>query len=190
MFKRSVIVFGVLLIVCSLFTGLAAAAPAQKVDVCHLDEYGVYHRINVSENALPAHFEHGDSRPGDPYQGMFGYVFGPECEPQFAFVAVDGDWRGESGIAGTMGYWFNMTLSQDSNGNVTGSINYDIGVNRTVTGYVSGFEFTFTTHDNPVDSSQPYWADCTPCTVNAAGTYFHGYGTSSSSQNIEFEASR
>jgi hypothetical protein len=52
-----------------------------KAEVCHLDEYGVYNHIYIGDPALPAHIEHGDAQPGDPYPGMFGKKFGPACEP-------------------------------------------------------------------------------------------------------------
>ncbi len=103
---------------------------------------------------------------------------------------VTGTWRGESGLAGTMGYWFDMVLTQEADGNVTGTVNYDIGIVRTVTGSVYGNMFTFVTHDNPTNPTIPYWADCAPCSVSLDGTYFHGFGTSSSNQNIEWEANK
>jgi Hint-domain len=39
------------------------AAPAGKVDICHLDEEGVYHLIPVNGNAVDAHLAHGDQLP-------------------------------------------------------------------------------------------------------------------------------
>jgi hypothetical protein len=37
------------------------AAPSNKVNICHLDEYGAYRYISVSSNAIPAHTAHGDA---------------------------------------------------------------------------------------------------------------------------------
>ncbi len=41
-------------------TERTSLAKAAKVDVCHLDEYGNYIIINISENAYDAHIAHGD----------------------------------------------------------------------------------------------------------------------------------
>lgn len=57
----------------------ALAAPAEKVDVCHIEGNGSYHLINISENALPAHLGHGDALPGDPVPGEPGMVFDASC---------------------------------------------------------------------------------------------------------------
>ena len=50
-----------------------------KVDVCHVDEDGNWHVINISQSALPAHLAHGDvhlvDNDGD------GYVAENECVP-------------------------------------------------------------------------------------------------------------
>lgn len=42
----------------------AAFAKSEKVDVCHITEDGTYNLINISENAVPAHLNHGDTSPG------------------------------------------------------------------------------------------------------------------------------
>ena len=186
-FSVSVLVIALLLM---LGVSIAVAGPAPKVDVCHLTGTGSYVKINISENAFQTHLDHGDASPGDLVPGVPGKMFADDCSLVDANANMAGTWRGESGITGSMGYWFNMSLSQDSAGNVTGTVNYDIGITRTVTGQISGYEFTFTTHDNPSDPTQAYWADCTPCAVSVSEDYFHGYGTSSSSQNIEWEATK
>jgi hypothetical protein len=188
--KSKYITLFFVLVILILTSSIALAAPAPKVDVCHLDETGSYILININENAFQAHVDHGDGGPGDLVPGMPGKMFADDCAVIDANENVAETWRGESGITGTMGYWFYMYLNQDGAGNVTGTVNYDIGIVRTVTGSISGDQFTFVTHDNPSDPTQAYWADCTPCTVSVGGTYFHGYGTSSSSQNIEWEASK
>jgi hypothetical protein len=187
--KKALYISLVLLIALAVPLGTAIAGPAPKVDVCHLDrDSGTYILINISQNAFQAHADHGDGSPGDAVLGMVGMEFAEDCS--VVPIGVSGTWRGESGYAGTMGYWFYMYLVQSPAGVVTGTVNYDIGIVRTVTGTVAGNAFTFVTHDNPSDPTQHYWADCTPCTVSLSGSYFHGYGTSSSSQNIEWEASR
>jgi len=50
--------------------GIAAAAPAPKVDVCHYDaDTGLFHLINISGNAFDAHMAHGDAVPGGLFPG-------------------------------------------------------------------------------------------------------------------------
>tara|TARA_Y100000310_G_scaffold333010_1_gene409694 strand:+ start:72 stop:359 length:288 start_codon:yes stop_codon:yes gene_type:complete len=41
-------------------TNIVAAKP-MKVDVCHVTGSGVHITINISEKAVPAHLDHGDS---------------------------------------------------------------------------------------------------------------------------------
>jgi hypothetical protein len=190
--KKSKIFAGVttLMLLLVLSVTVVSAGPAPKVDVCHRTDAGVYILINISENAFQSHVDHGDGGPGDMVPGMPGKMFGPDCSVVNANANVAGTWSGRSGTVGNLAYPFNMYLGQDSAGNVTGTVNYTNGVVRTVTGVVSGNNFTFTTHDNPSDPTQAYWADCTPCTVTTGGTYFHGYGTSSSNQSIEWEATK
>ena len=60
----------------------AALAPAAKktgssgkVDICHTTGNGKYVKIRVSDNALPAHLDHGDGVAG-------GDGFDESCEPQ------------------------------------------------------------------------------------------------------------
>lgn len=57
-----------------------ANGPAPKVDLCHReDETGLYHLINVSENAKPAHLAHGDGLPGELVPGTNNERFGLDC---------------------------------------------------------------------------------------------------------------
>ena len=44
-------------------TIVAAQGPDGKTTVCHLTGNGGYHAITVSNNALPAHYRHGDVLP-------------------------------------------------------------------------------------------------------------------------------
>jgi len=55
------------------------AAPAEKVDVCHMDGTGVYHLINISDNAYPAHQEHGDAYTGELVPNLPGKKFADDC---------------------------------------------------------------------------------------------------------------
>lgn len=74
--------FGVITILAMLVVLLpagVASAGTTKVAVCHLDEYGVFHLINISEMAFPAHVEHGDASPGDWVPGQPGMKFADDC---------------------------------------------------------------------------------------------------------------
>lgn len=71
-----------------LITGLAVAAPADKVYVCHSQGNGAYRLININLNALPAHVGHGDGLPGDPVPGMPGKVFADDCAVIDAATAI------------------------------------------------------------------------------------------------------
>ena len=188
-FFTGVVTLSLLLI---LTASVTFAAPAPKVDVCHYDaEYGIYKLINISENAFPAHLDHGDASPGDLVPGMPNKMFGADCSLLDVNANVAGTWMGASGRAGNLAYPFYMYLNQDAAGYVTGTIYYyNHNINRTVTGSVAGNDFTFRTHANPSDPTQAYWADCSPCTVSTDGTYFHGYGYDSGGTYVEFQASK
>lgn len=73
----------------------ASAAPRGKVDVCHYDaDSGTYHRINVNENALQAHLNHGDN---SNVGCASGYALNTDtcvCERDFSAYACDkfNDW--------------------------------------------------------------------------------------------------
>ncbi len=167
----------------------ALAAPGPKVDVCHLRGNGTYILINISENALPAHLEHGDVLPGEEVPDMSGMVFADDCS-MVNVVDVTGTWEGESGISGVLGYEFTMTISQEPTGVVTGTIQYTVGgILRYVLGTIAGYQFSFRTYSDQADPTLPYWADC-GCAVSVDGSYFEGLGTSSSNQNIQFIAHR
>jgi hypothetical protein len=53
-----------------LLTGAASAAPAPKIQICHIPPGNPanWHTITISEKALGAHLKHGDL-PGAPYYG-------------------------------------------------------------------------------------------------------------------------
>jgi hypothetical protein len=82
--KRFVLLVALSLVTALLASGIAVAGPGDKVDVCHLEGNGSYHKISVSDNAYDSHIAHGDAAPGDPVPGMEGYVFGEDCQPELA----------------------------------------------------------------------------------------------------------
>lgn len=59
-------------------TGSVSAA-VTKVAVCHLDDMGLYHLINISDNAWDAHVAHGDDSPGELVPGKPGKKFAADC---------------------------------------------------------------------------------------------------------------
>lgn len=76
---RFVLLTALSMVAVFLATGIVFAAPAEKVDVCHSEGNGSYHKISVSPNAVPAHTDHGDALPGEPVPGMEGYEFDEDC---------------------------------------------------------------------------------------------------------------
>lgn len=77
------IIHSVLIIVLLLFSSSLALAQGNrgaKVPVCHFDrDSGIYHLININENAYDAHVDHGDASPGDSVPDMEGYEFDDDC---------------------------------------------------------------------------------------------------------------
>jgi hypothetical protein len=67
----------------------SVAAADKKVDVCHVNGQGLYHLINVSVNALPAHLAHGDGLPGAPVAGNPGKNFTADCSVVEVRTLVD-----------------------------------------------------------------------------------------------------
>jgi len=55
------------------------ASKADKVEICHLNEGGGYHPINIAAKAEAAHRAHGDGQVGDDVPGMPGFKFGEHC---------------------------------------------------------------------------------------------------------------
>lgn len=118
--KRILLSIGLCFLTSLLLASMASAAPAPKVDVCHLDDMGNYILINISENAFQAHVDHGDGGPGDAFPGMPGYMFADDCSAMA--IGVTGYWEGYSGVAGSPTFFFEMTLYQDIYGSVSGTI--------------------------------------------------------------------
>ena len=98
--KRFVLLVALSLVTALLASGIAVAAPADKVDVCHREGNGSYHLINVSENALPAHLAHGDGLPDGPVPGMEGKKFDENCNVVDAGPSVTPGYSGLTSEAG------------------------------------------------------------------------------------------
>lgn len=80
--RRTFVLLVALALVPGVMAASALAAPAPKVDVCHYDaDGGVFHKINISGNALDAHIAHGDAVPGEPVPTAAGYQFDSDCAP-------------------------------------------------------------------------------------------------------------
>jgi hypothetical protein len=84
-FLHMMIILGLLLAFLPVMS--VAAAPAEKVDICHSLGNGGYILINISENALQAHLDHGDGLPGEAVPGMEGKIFGADCSLEDAPVS-------------------------------------------------------------------------------------------------------
>jgi hypothetical protein len=52
-----------------------------KVTLCHRTESGTYQKIDVSENAEPAHRDHGDAKVGERVPADTTKVFDESCRP-------------------------------------------------------------------------------------------------------------
>lgn len=76
--------FATILIAGLAFTMVSSRAFAQKVQVCHKTGNGSFHLISIDINALSAHTNHGDGKPGDPIPNDPGFIFGPNCTPTVA----------------------------------------------------------------------------------------------------------
>jgi hypothetical protein len=130
--KRKLILSIALGLVGSFFVaGLAFAEQATKVDVCHREGNGSYHLINISENALPAHLNHGDGRPGGPVPGMEGKKFDEKCN--IVEVVPPVVEQGYSNLTGEAG----VRYKGDSSGNeiYLGFGDLGIGENRVEAAY-------------------------------------------------------
>lgn len=77
MLKASLAALGGLALLVGLSTPVAAA-PQPKADICHFDrDAGLYHVINVSQNAVSTHLsQHGDVFPGTFFADVDGDGFG------------------------------------------------------------------------------------------------------------------
>ncbi|MEN6299092.1 MAG: hypothetical protein ABFD51_04125 [Anaerolineaceae bacterium] len=166
-----------------LVSASSVSAAAEKTDVCHLDkEMGTFKLISISDNAYETHLAHGDVNPGDAIPGMLGMAYGADCSPMRVFADVNGTWIGQSGLRGSLGYAFTMTLTQTGT-TVLGTIYYpSINTTRTVTGSVSGFTMTITTADVTYTAT---------VSGTITGTYFYGEGTGTPvTQLVALEATK
>ncbi len=102
--------------------------------------------------------------------GAIGASSAPDPPPNWD---ISGTWTGQSGLVGNLKYNFTMVISQDSVGNVTGTIDYTTGQHGTINGNVNGDTFVFIREDNG------YWATCDACEISwtVAGAFsFAGEG--------------
>ena len=78
-------------IVLALLTLFVANVTAQRerLALCHIDEDGVYHRVEVAEPAYDNHIAHGDAAIGDPVPNMDGFTFDENCQPEATFPSID-----------------------------------------------------------------------------------------------------
>ena len=58
----------------------AAFAVGEKDDICHREGNGLYHMVNVSTAAFPAHLNHGDLLPNSNIPSMPGKKVNENCE--------------------------------------------------------------------------------------------------------------
>ena len=63
--KKLLSILSVLVLLLAALPVLSVGAGGEKVDVCHNEGNGTFHLINISDNAFPAHVEHGDASPGE-----------------------------------------------------------------------------------------------------------------------------
>jgi hypothetical protein len=93
--------------------GTATAAPAEKVDVCHLEGTGDYHLISISDNAYPSHVDHGDAMIGEPVPGVEGKKFDEDCNVVDAGPVVEPGYNPDAVLL-TGSRWRNFRV--DGNG--------------------------------------------------------------------------
>lgn len=67
----------------------------EKVTLCHVDELGDYHRIDVSVNAEPAHRAHGDGAPGETLPGNDELIFDSLCRLIGPSIRIEKSTNGE-----------------------------------------------------------------------------------------------
>ncbi len=96
--KKMSVLIAVALLVPGILGLNAAAAPADKVDVCHRVGDGSYILININDNAYPAHVDHGDAHPGEMVPGMERKIFGPDCSLQDALYTVTVNVQGSGSV--------------------------------------------------------------------------------------------
>lgn len=162
----------------------SVSAKVVKIAVCHIDDMGMYHLINISKNAFPAHEAHGDKVPGDWIPGMTGYQFAADCTPVLA-IDVSGYWAGFYGETGHVSYDCFMILAQASDGTVTGIWIYPNAAVRAITGTLTGNTLSIHMVDFP--GYADYWADLSGTVTS---TSYHGYGTDSRGDTVELIVDR
>lgn len=113
---------------------------AVKVDLCHLDEYGNYISISVSENALEAHLAHGDKYAFSP-EGTYVFQYKGTYNHDYVIDYFDGvNFKGYGGYpAGdeTYNYPYNQVLEGTVvDGIISGTTTYENGNTWSFTGTV------------------------------------------------------
>lgn len=68
---------------------------AAKVSLCHSTGNGSYHLITVSDNAEPAHRNHGDAKVGEPVPGQTLKVFDQTCRAVGPSIEIKKSTNGE-----------------------------------------------------------------------------------------------
>jgi hypothetical protein len=66
-----------------------------KVSLCHSTGTGLYHMIDVSDSAEPAHRAHGDGKAGDPVPGKPMMVFDQNCRVVGPAIQIKKSTNGE-----------------------------------------------------------------------------------------------
>lgn len=104
-----------------------------KISICHLDEYGNWIVINVSENALPAHLAHGDMiNQLTPMVGKYTVKFyqdGSATPTSSKMIVVDvlsdGTFTGYGSMTAPPNYaWVIENGTYDEDGNISLRVNY------------------------------------------------------------------
>lgn len=111
-------------------TSPIAGARAEKVDVCHAEGNGEFHKINVSENAFDTHVGHGDSAPGEAVPGQPGMVFTEDCVATVSIETVAvGSFSNPYPGANSPTLTIEFELLQASDGPYSGTASYSYGAN-------------------------------------------------------------
>ena len=134
----------------------AASAGQAKVDLCHAEGNGSYHKISVAEAAYAKHIEHGDAKVGEAVPGTDGKIFDETCEVVDAPSNGPEVTPGYSGLTEAAGVRYR---GQNSGNEIyLGIPDLGVGGNRIETGYswsatTYKIAFTFDAATNAVSTS-------------------------------------
>ena len=128
--KKLLSILSVLVLLFAALPALSVGAGGEKVDVCHNEGNGTFHLINISDNAFPAHVEHGDASPGEMVPGMEGKKFDEACNVVDAGPTVTPGYSGLTEAAG-------VRYRGNSSGNeiYLGKADLGVGGNRVEASY-------------------------------------------------------